>query len=122
MYIMNLNPQAIPKTMMGREPVEYRKVPAGVLGDFTAALNEAESSRDEKPMQLFFERNPVALLCLLHPHQAWVFPRQTLSNPCGGGWQPDFLLCDWNSNGPEWTIVELESPSKKAVNSKGLSA
>jgi len=122
MCFLEINPQDIPKKIMGREPVEYHKIPAGILDDFTTALNKAESARNEKPMQLFFENYPVALLCLLRPHQAWVFPRQTLNKPCGGGWQPDFLLCDWNSNGPEWTIVELESPSKKAVNSKGLSA
>ena len=107
---------------MDRDPIGYRSIPAGVLDDFAAALNDAELARDEKPMQNFFEKNLVALLCLLRPHRAWVFPRQALGKPCGGGLVPDFLLCDWNSNGPEWTIVELESPSKKAVNSRGLSA
>lgn len=120
--LVNINPQEVPQTMLERKPVEYHEIPAEVLDEFNKALNEAEAEHEEKPMQLFFERYPVALLCLLSPHRAWVFPRQILNKPCGGGWQPDFLLCDWNSNGPEWTIVELESPSKKAINGRGLSA
>jgi hypothetical protein len=34
---------------------------------------------------------------------------------------PDFLICDWTSNGPEWTIVELESPTARAINTRGIS-
>lgn len=60
---MDLNPVCIPSF----------NIPAGIVDHFSAAPSEAESSRDETPMQVFFEQTPVAMLCLLHPHTAWFF-------------------------------------------------
>jgi hypothetical protein len=39
----------------------------------------------------------------------------------GGGWIPDFIVCEWSSVGPLWIIVELESPTKRATTKSGLS-
>jgi hypothetical protein len=43
-----------------------------------------------------------------------------LPKPNGGGWIPDFMVVDFTSNGPEWHIVELESPTVRVTTSKGL--
>jgi hypothetical protein len=59
---------------------------------------------------------------LICPHITWVLPRKALPNPEGGSSFPDFLICDWNSNGPAWTLVELESPREKVLNKAGVSA
>jgi hypothetical protein len=77
-------------------------------------------AEDEKPLQLFFEENPVALLFgLVSPHTGWVIPRPRLSLPEGGGNIPDFIVCEWSSVGPRWIIVELESPKASPVNEGG---
>lgn len=108
--------------MMGRPALRYAAVTKSVLRLFSTALRTAEVSRSETPMQEFLERNPAALAALVgRPHAVWVLPRQALGKALGGGWQPDFLVCDWNSNGPEWTIVELESPTVQVVNTRGIS-
>jgi len=108
--------------MLGRPPVEYAGVTRSVLRGFATALKAAEASRSEKPMQKFLEAHPVALVSLVGPpHRIWVLPRQALGRALGGGWQPDFLVCDWNSNGPQWTIIELESPTAQVINSRGIS-
>ena len=98
---------------MGQPPVKYEPVSRSILKGFSAAWQEAEEARSEKPMQKFLELHPVVLVSILSPHRVWVFPQQALGKAVGGGWQPDFLLCDWTSNGPEWTIVELESLQRK---------
>ena len=116
-----LRMRPIPSTMMGQPPVDYHSVKRSLVAGFAKALTVAEESRSEKPMQQFFERNPVVLISILKAHRAWVFPRQMLGNALGGGWQPDFLLCDYTSNGPEWTIVELESPTARPINTRGIS-
>jgi hypothetical protein len=116
-----LSIRPIQPTMMDHPPVDYHSVKRSLLAEFSKALNAAEETRSEKPMQQFLERNPVVLVSILSAHRVWVFPRQTLGNVLGGGWQPDFLVCDWTSNGPEWTIVELESPTARAINRGGIS-
>jgi hypothetical protein len=93
-----------------------------MLRKFSAALEIAQRSRSEVAMQKFLEGNPAALTCLVSPHTTWVFPRVALQEPLGGGHEPDFLICDWTSQGPTWTIVELESPTAKPINTRGISA
>ena len=78
--------------------------------------------KSEKPLQLLFEQHPTILLTSIVCHRtSCVFPRQSLPKPEGGSWIPDFMICDWTSVGPLWTIVELESPTAKATNTKGIS-
>jgi hypothetical protein len=112
----------LPSTMLGLKPVEFvsvgRSVPRGLL----QAVEVGEVERSEKPIQQFIEKHPVALVSLVIAHRVWVFPRQMLGKSLGGGWVPDFLLCDWNSMGPQWTIVELESPTVCPINRSGISA
>jgi hypothetical protein len=102
--------------------VDFLRVSADLPRRFSKALGIAEAQRSERPIQLFLERFPAALLCLVRPHTAWVFPRLALQNALGGGSEPDFLICDWTSLGPEWTVVELESPTMQPVNARGISA
>ncbi len=117
----DVKPFPIPSVMMERPPVDYAEVTRSILSRFSEALRAAETRRSEKPMQEFLEANPAVLVSFFSPHTVWVLPRQSLGKALGGGWQPDFLVCDWNSNGPEWTIVELESPTAQVINTRGIS-
>lgn len=108
-----------PDRIAGLEPVPWVYRQVGLLTRFGRVL---ASSKDEKPLQKFFEDNPIALLLgLVQPHRAWVIPRPILPKPSGGGWIPDFIVCERSSVGPLWIIVELESPRKRAVTKVGLS-
>ncbi|HEY6349509.1 MAG TPA: Shedu anti-phage system protein SduA domain-containing protein [Candidatus Angelobacter sp.] len=109
-----------PKEIKGVPPVKWTSLPRELADRFRAVL---KTSQDEKPLQKFFEENPAALLMgIERPHTAFVLPRQNLPKPGGGWWTPDFLICDWTSIGPIWTVVELESPNAIVTSTKGLSA
>lgn len=120
--LFELDPYRIPRKILGERPIEYSNVDGKLLKQFSAALGTAERSKSESPMQRFFEEHPAALLSLVSPHTSWVLPRIALQEALGGGWEIDFLICDWTSLGPEWTLVELESPTKRATGSQGVSA
>ena len=112
-----LFPTFAPKTIRDQPPVAYRKCTLAQTKKFREALKK---TRDERPLQRFFEENPAMLLLgIVAPHSAWVFPRASLPIPEGGAWIPDFMICDWTSIGPRWTIVELESPGLKALTKAG---
>jgi antiviral defense system Shedu protein SduA len=34
---------------------------------------------------------------------------------------PDFIVCEWSSVGPDWFIVELESPTQSPLTQRGIS-
>lgn len=85
-----------PKQIAGRDPVKWNVW--------------------RPPLQAFFEEYPEALLTgLVKPHTGWVIPRPRLPKPDGGLWVPDFIVCEWNSMGPDWFIIELESPTKSPL-------
>jgi hypothetical protein len=108
-----------PKQIAGQDPVDWNVPRPEVVHEFRWALKKA---KDERPLQTFFEKNPVALLTgILKPHEAWVFPRPRLPLPGPGGVVPDFIICEWSSIGPAWTIVELESPTKSPITKCGKS-
>lgn len=108
-----------PDRIADTAPVEWSYRQPGLLTEFGRVI---ASSRDERPLQKFFAEHPIALLLgLVQPHRAWVIPRPSLPKPTGGGWIPDFIVCEWSSVGPMWIIVELESPAKRAVTKRGLS-
>src|SRR5260370_13012458 len=103
--LFDLDPYRVPRKMLGLLPIEFSKADyTGILKEFALSLKRAEAEGTEAPMQRFFEKNPVALLSLINPHKSWVFPRVALQNALGGGLEPDFLICDWASLGPEWTL------------------
>jgi Domain of unknown function (DUF4263) len=109
-----------PETIAGYAPLDYYGGSVrSLLTKFSVALEGAE---DEAPLQKYFEANPLALVSLIGtPHTVWVLPRISLSKTLGGGFEPDFLICEWNSEGAEWSIVELESPTAKPINTRGFS-
>ena len=91
-----------------------------MLAELEALL---DSAADERPIQYFFETNPGALIAsTISPHMAWAFSRPTLPKPGGGSFVPDFMICDWSSIGPTWTIVELENPNFRVTKRDGISA
>src|ERR1039458_323891 len=110
-----------PEKIEGISPVRWGIPQPHLVAEFSQALQEAQ---DEGPLQRFFEATPIALLTgLLRPHhKAWVIPHPRFGKPDFTGWVPDFILCDWSSLGPQWLIVELESPCRNPATSKGLSA
>lgn len=71
-------------------------------------LNE---TKDERPLQSFYTEHPYLLAFPVH--SCWLFPKPRLG---GGQWIPDFLLCDRNSLGYKWTLIELESPTLEPTN------
>jgi len=106
-----------PDTIAGLPPIAWNVPNPELIAQFLDVLQQA---RDEKPLQTFFEHHPVALLTgLVKPHRAWVIPKPKLPTPNGGGWVPDFIICEWPTVGPDWIIVELESPTKKPINKDG---
>jgi hypothetical protein len=109
-----------PEKIAGKSPVTWGIPQPRLVAEFSEVLQEAQ---DEGPLQRFFETSPIALLTgLLRPHTAWVIPHPRFGKPDFTGWVPDFILCDWSSLGPQWLIVELESPRRNPATSKGLSA
>jgi hypothetical protein len=108
---------AFPKQIAGLDPIKWGTPCPELPREFSSVL---EKARDEKPLQMFFEAHPAALLtALVQPHTGWVIPRPKLPKPDGGGWVPDFIICEWSSVGPDWIIVELESPIKSPLTKTG---
>jgi hypothetical protein len=109
-----------PEKIAGLDSVGWNVNRPKLIANFRDVL---WSTRDERPLQRFFEQNPVALLFgLVRPHTAWVIPHPSLPRPQGGGGVPDFIVCEWSSIGPKWILVELESPKKSPVTKTGVSA
>jgi len=78
--------------------------------------NLVNSAQDEQPPQAFFERNPGLLVQLLRgSHGRWVFPKPRL----GSEHVPDFAICEEDSGGYHWHLVELENPNFDVLTSKG---
>src|SRR5437868_2884452 len=97
------------------------RVPRDLARKFREVLDHA---KNERPLQLFFERHPIILATSIVRHRtSWIFPRNSLPKPEGGSWVPDFMICDWTSSvGPWWTMVELENPTARTTSSRGISA
>jgi hypothetical protein len=72
-----------------------------------------DEAKNENPLQAFFTEHPYLLALAFPVHFCWVFPKPRLG---GGKWIPDFLLCDRNSLGYKWRLIELESPTMEATN------
>jgi hypothetical protein len=110
----------VPTTIREQAPVDWTVVSDTMLRKFKSILN---SARNEKPLQELFEKYPAILIgSVIGPHTTWVFPRVRLPKPDGTLWVPDFMVCDWTSVGPQWTIVELESPTFRRATKDGTSA
>jgi hypothetical protein len=104
--------------MCGFDQISCDRLPNNLARKFRSVLDHAKT---EKPLQLLFEQHPIILLTSIVCHRtSWIFPRKSLPKPGGGSWVPDFMICDWTSVGPLWTIVELESPTARATNTKGI--
>jgi hypothetical protein len=78
--------------------------------ELAVILHEA---KDERPLQEFYKQHPYMLALSFPVHCCWVFPKPRLG---GGILVPDFLLCDKNSLGYRWILIELESPTMEVTN------
>ncbi len=106
-----------PDKIGGFDRVSWNRTTPGMTQAFQEALDKA---KDERPLQKFFEAFPQALLTsLVRPHIAWVVPKPKLSIPGRSPIEPDFIVCEWSSVGPNWYIVELESPLKSPLRQDG---
>ncbi len=75
-----------------------------------------ETARNERPIQRFFEKYPQLLSHLLGAgHARWVIPEQWLGNR----YKIDFAMCEKDSAGGHWTLVELENPTYHVLRSRG---
>jgi hypothetical protein len=112
-------PLCPPPQMCGLNQVPDDGLPRNLGSRFREVLDLA---KNEKSLQLLFQQHPIILLISIGGHRtSWVFPRKSLPKPEGGSWVPDFMICDWTSVGPLWTILDLESPTARATNTKGIS-
>lgn len=94
----------------GREPA------AQTVDDFERVLDDAA---DERPLQTLLASVPVLLGPLAQPGGAlWCLDRPRL----GSEFVPDFLLASITSVGFQWAMIELESPTEKALTKAGLPA
>jgi len=76
-----------------------------------------EEANDEAPIQSWLEANPGALLAFLQGQtNAWVFGRPRL----GAEYIPDFMICEQDSRGYQWHLVELESPRFPVLTGSGM--
>jgi Domain of unknown function (DUF4263) len=64
------------------------------------------AARDERPIQEFIEAHPETIAALLGGRDRFVIPQRSLA----GKYVPDFLVCDTDSLGLRWLLVELETP------------
>ena len=84
-----------------------------LVNEFVRAVEDA---KDERPLQTILATNPVLLRPLVpSAPDVWCFDRPKF----GSELVPDFLLCYRNSMGFNWIMVELESPTKKVLTSRG---
>ena len=90
------------------------------LSDRLAQL--IDESEDERPLQAFFEEFPFVLALGVYGglhEKSWVFGRPRLG---GGTYIPDFLMCDRDSLGYQWKLVELEGPRVRPTTAQGAVA
>jgi hypothetical protein len=67
-----------------------------------------ETADDERPIQAHLAQHPVILAQLLRGgHGRWIFAKPRF----GAEHVPDFALCEKDSAGYHWTLVELENPN-----------
>lgn len=98
------------RVMVGREPA------AQIVDDFERMLGDAT---DERPLQTYLASSPVLLGPLAQPGgYLWCLDRPRL----GSELIPDFLMASNSSVGFRWTMIELESPTEKALTKAGLPA
>jgi hypothetical protein len=83
------------------------------------ALRKDATDKDERAVQLFFEKYPSALLGALEGVESYynIFSGIVISQPrlksFDGDKQPDFLIVTWNSLNLYFNFIEIEDPSKK---------
>ena len=75
-----------------------------------------DNAADERPLQKWLERHPVALLSLLPgTDSGWVFAQPKF----GAEYVPDLMLCTHDSRGYHWHLIELENPTRPVLTKKG---
>jgi hypothetical protein len=94
-------------SMANEQALAEFKVTATLTWDDVDKLQEViDTAPDEKPIQQFLERHPQLLTALLTGQYRFFIPRPSL----GGKYFPDVLLCDFDSLGVRWLLIELETP------------
>jgi hypothetical protein len=93
--------------------VMWLTVPPSLASELAAIVDRAE---DESSIQRFLETHPALIAQLLGGgHGRWVFARHRL----GSEHIPDFMLCERDSGGYHWTLIELESPMHRPMTKAG---
>jgi hypothetical protein len=89
---------------LGEFFIEWDDVHDPDVADLESALSRATSERE---MQAYLEENPYLLIQHLGGgHGRYVLPQLRL----GSEYVADFVLCERDSLGYHWTLVEIESP------------
>ena len=81
-----------------------------------ALTNCLQTATTERAVQLVLEEHPVLLARALGGGRGrWVIPQKAL----GAEHVPDFIIGEKSSLGYEWTLVELEGPTRRMFNRNG---
>ncbi|WP_030911656.1 Shedu anti-phage system protein SduA domain-containing protein [Streptosporangium amethystogenes] len=83
------------------------------LADREALEDALATATEERPMQVVLEKHPSILAhTVFGNHGTWVLPQVQFANH----YMADFLIARRTSAGLHWTLVELESPTKRLTN------
>jgi Shedu protein SduA, C-terminal len=113
-FVMNITKGVLPyKGPLAKFGVKWR---AGHTPAEAALRNCLQTATTEPAVQLVLEEHPVLLARALGGgHGRWVIPQKAL----GAEHVPDFIIGEKSSLGYEWTVVELESPTRRMFNKNG---
>ncbi|MCK1636500.1 DUF4263 domain-containing protein [Bradyrhizobium sp. 157] len=89
-----------------RELAEFEVNQSLSLAEIEQLQEVIDDAKDEKAIQDFIESCPQVLTSLLGGKSRFLLSRRSL----GGKYIPDFLICDTDSAGVRWLLVELETP------------
>ena len=87
-----------------------------IVNELEEVLKDAQ---DEKPLQTLLASHPELLKAFMPAGiDRWSWDRPQLGNQ----FIPDFILCYRNSQGLNWIMIELESPTQRPLTQKSLVA
>ena len=89
-----------------RELAEYEIKDHATEDDIDRLEQIIGAASDEKPIQKYLEENPHIITSLLGGKNRFCIPQKRL----GSEYVPDFLICDTDSLGINWVLIELETP------------
>lgn len=89
-----------------KELADYEVMDKVTAGDIDQLEQIIDAAQDERPIQKYLGENPHILTFLLGGKTRYCLSQKRL----GAEYVPDFLICDTDSMGIRWVLIELETP------------